>query len=62
MDGGVNHVHILHWAVLLNFRLTVNARNMGTVSSSVSYILRFLQAVLRIIRLNVVRSIAHRDP
>jgi hypothetical protein len=52
---------ILHW-FYFNFRLTVSARNMGTVSNSVSYILRFLQAVLRIIRLNVVRSIAHRDP
>ena len=41
---------------------TVKARSIGTVSSSVSYILRFLQAVFRIIRRKVVRSIAQSDP
>lgn len=43
-------------------KLTVNARSMGTVSSSVSYILRFLQAVFKMILRNVVRSMAHSDP
>jgi len=37
-------------------------RSIGTVSSRFSYILRFLQAVLRIIRRKVVRSMAHKDP
>ena len=43
-------------------RLTVSVRRMGTVSSSVSYILRFLKAVFKMIRRNVVRFMAHRLP
>ena len=42
--------------------LTVSVRSIGTVSSRFSYILRFLQAVFRIIRRKVVRSMAHKDP
>lgn len=41
---------------------TVSARSMGTVSRSVSYILRFLHAVLRMMRRKVVLSMAHSEP
>lgn len=52
---------VLKWnEIKLDF--TVNALNMGTVSRRVSYILRFLQAVFKMILLKVVRSMAHNDP
>ena len=42
--------------------LTVSVRRMGTVSKRFSYILRFLKALFKMIRRNVVRSMAHNEP